>query len=266
MVASPAVNERLRRLRARPALLMTALLALLAIWEIATLARVHAAAPADGDWKAASEVVRAQLQPGKDLIVFAPAWVDPVGRQWLGDELTLDDLGRMDVARYARIWEVSVRGASAPETRRLGAPVYDVSFGAVRVRRFEQAAESVSWAPQSEQEIEEVAHLPRRCVRELGRHEWRAVTLGTTLQVYAGLADVWARKENRAYALVRVLVDGAEVGKLSVGNDDGWKPAAPIVTTPGMHDVVLEAAVDPQHGDPAHARLDVCLAAEARTP
>jgi hypothetical protein len=266
VLGSPVVNERFRRLRDRPALLMTVLLVLLAIWEIATLAHVHAAAPGDADWKAATALIHAELKPGQDLIVFAPAWVDPVGRQWLGDQLTLDDLGRMDAAHYTRIWEVTVRGAQPPETEHLGAPTYTVDFGGVRVRRFEQKPAVVVWAPQTGQEILEVAHTPHRCIRGLGAHEWKGITTGATLQVYAGLADVWARKENRAFAKIRVLVDGQEVGHTSVGNDDGWKPLAPIATTPGVHDLVLDASVDPERGDPKRQRLDVCLAAEARTP
>ena len=266
MLVSPVVNERFRRLRARPALWMTVLLVLLAIWEMATLAHVHAAAPGDAEWKAAAALVRGELRPGQDLIVFAPAWVDPVGREWLGDELTLDDLGRMDAARYARIFELSVRGAEAPEVAHLGAPSLTVEFGGLRVRRFEQKPAAVTWAPQLGQDLQEVAHAPKRCVRGLGRHEYKAVTLGTTLQVYAGLADVWARKENRAFAKIRVLVDGTEVATASIGNDDGWKRLAPVVTTPGVHDVLVEAAVDPSRGDPQKQRLDVCLAAEARTP
>jgi len=266
MVGSPVVSDFLRRLRGRPALVMTALLVLLAAWEIGQLAYVHAAAPGDSDWKAATALIRAELRPGQDLIVFAPDWVDPLGRKWLGDELTLDDLGRMDAARYARIWEVTVRGAEPPETEHLGAPTYTVHFGGVRVRRFEQKPAVVTWAPQQGQEIQEVAHAPRRCVRGTGRHDYHAVSLGSTLQVYAGLADVWARKENRAFARVRVLVDGQEVGATSVGNDDGWKRLAPIATTPGLHEVSFDVALDPERGDPRRARLDVCLAAEARTP
>jgi hypothetical protein len=139
-------------------------------------------------------------------------------------------------------------------------------MGAVRVRRFEQAPAQVSWAPQAGTEILEVAHTPRRCVRGLGQKAYSQVPLGTTLQVYAGLADVWARKENRAFAKLRVLVDGKEVASASVGNDDGWKRLPPVATTPGPHDVTFDVTVDPERGDPKRPHLDVCLAAEARTP
>ena len=265
MVGSPVVKDLLRRLRARPALVLTVLLVLLAGWEVVTLARVKAAAPDDADWQAAAAFVGSDFRPGQDLVVFAPAWVDPVGRQWLGQFLTLADLGRMDAARYARVHEVSIRDAEAPEIAGLGAPVASRELGAVRVRRFEQKPASISWAVPAAGEIQEVAHRPRRCLRGLRRHDFPAVTLGTELQVYLGLADVWARKENRAFARVRVLVDGQEVGSASVGNDDGWQALAPIATTPGTHDVSFDVSVDPERGDPKKARLDVCLAAEGRT-
>ncbi len=264
MLGSAVVNDLVRRVRARPALVTTALLVLLAAWEILTLARVKAAAPADADWQAAAAFVSAEHRPGQDLIVFAPAWIDPVGRQWLGDKLTLDDLGRMDAASYARVWEVSVRGARAPETRSMGAAVLTRDFGPVRVSRFEQAPATVTWRAHQSGEILEVAHAPHRCLRVMGKRELRGVTLGNQLAVYAGLADVWARKENRAYARVRVLVDGHEVASASIGNDSGWLALPPVVTTPGAHDVSFEVAVDPGRGDPKQARLEVCLAAEGR--
>ena len=258
------MKDLLRRLRERPAVTMTVLLALLALWEILTLVHARAAAPEDADWKAASAYVHGGFQRGQDLIVFAPDWVDPVGRQWFGDLLTMADLGRMDAARYTRIWEVSIRDAASAETR--GAPVEAKDFGAVRVRRFEQKPAQVSWAVPAEAEIQEVAHHPRRCVRGLGRRDYPGVTLGSVLQVHAGLADVWARKDNRAYAKVRVFVDGAVAGEASIGNHDGWKALAPIATTPGVHDVAIDVAIDPTRGQPGRARLDVCVAAEGRTP
>jgi hypothetical protein len=62
-----------------------------------------------------------------------------------------------------------------------------------------------------------------------------------------------------------VLVDGAEVSRASVGNDSGWLALPAVKTAPGAHDVSFEVSVDPDHGDPRRARLDVCLAAEARS-
>jgi hypothetical protein len=71
-------------------------------------------APSDGDWRKAAAQVRAGFRPG-DLIVAAPSWADPVLRQHLGDLIPLPVAGRMDAARFGRIWEVSQRGANSPE-------------------------------------------------------------------------------------------------------------------------------------------------------
>src|SRR5262245_49174357 len=90
-----------------------ALLAGTGAWEIAATLSVAARAPREGDWESAAREVRAGLAPG-DAVAFAPRWIDPIGRLHLGDLLSSDDLGRMDAARYDRIWEVSIRGARAP--------------------------------------------------------------------------------------------------------------------------------------------------------
>ena len=40
----------------------------------------------DEDWKAARDAVKADVKPD-DLVVFAPFWADPLGREFFGDEL-----------------------------------------------------------------------------------------------------------------------------------------------------------------------------------
>ena len=74
-------------------------------------------APTDADWAAAARDVRAGFRPG-DLIVAAPAWADPIMRLHLGDLIPPAVAARMDDARFARVWEVSQRGAHAPEAAR----------------------------------------------------------------------------------------------------------------------------------------------------
>src|SRR5262249_14343812 len=138
-----ALGRRCARERSmRNAWLAAAALLVLAVWEIATLLRVHAAAPTDEDWAEVERVVRAGFAPG-DLIVFAPAWIDPVGRTHLGDLLTVHDAARMDAARYARIWEVSARDATAPDAP--GPVGLDARAGALRVRRHDHQPAHVTW-------------------------------------------------------------------------------------------------------------------------
>jgi len=125
------------------ALYAVAAVVVLALVE--TLAAVIAPlrAPRDRDWSGAERAVRAGFQPG-DLIVAAPAWADPIMRMHLGDLIPLATAGRMDSARYARVWEISQRGASAPEGRD-GRVVAESRHGALTVRRIERAAAAVSY-------------------------------------------------------------------------------------------------------------------------
>jgi hypothetical protein len=249
----------------RPALLASCALAVIAIWEIAVMARSKSAAPTDADWQAAAKLVDSEWQDG-DLVVFAPAWVDPVGRRWLGHRLTLADAGRMDAEHYTRIWELSIRGAWAPELGHWDEAELERDFGAVHVRRKKQPGATVTWRLHEGAPVTEVDFRPRQCMRISGARTFRAAPLGEKLVVYAGLADVWARKENKAFAHVRVRVDGKDVGTAQLGNDSGWVKLVDVAVTPGAHDVSIDVQPDPRLGDPKKARLETCLAAESRTP
>ncbi len=88
----------------------TGTLLALCAWETSAALLRQRRAPEDADWSAVSQEVRAGFRAG-DLIAFAPAWADPIGRHWLGDLLTLDMVSRNDADRYARIWEITERGA-----------------------------------------------------------------------------------------------------------------------------------------------------------
>lgn len=69
----------------------------------------------DDDWRAAHDGVAKTIQPD-DLLIFAPKWVEPVGRQWMGSDLAT--MGRMtfaDTSRYKRAVEVSIRGKHREE-------------------------------------------------------------------------------------------------------------------------------------------------------
>jgi hypothetical protein len=67
------------------------------------------------DWDAARDAVKADMKPD-DLVVFAPFWADPIGREHFGDALAgRAREARPDDTRYARAFEVSIRGAHADE-------------------------------------------------------------------------------------------------------------------------------------------------------
>src|SRR5262249_28123929 len=155
------------------------------------------------DWARAEAAVRAGFAPG-DLVVFAPAWMDPVGREHLGDLLDVHAAARLDAARYGAIWEVSARGATAPEAT--GLPDLDQTFGALRVRRHPHAAAHVTWDLAARSRLVEVGYAPHECapLRPPATLDAGTVPLGTHLAVAAGLADFRARRDNRAQGAVPV--------------------------------------------------------------
>jgi hypothetical protein len=154
---------RSRRLGAIPAALLVAV----AIWEIGATRCRATSVPGDAEWAAAAQHVRIGYQPG-DLIVFAPSWADPIGRLHLGDLIPLETAGRIDSARFGRIWELSIRGAHAPEVAGLS-PVDHVA-GPVEVRRYDKPAARVRFdlavtpPPGFRTDLVEVAFEPHRCV------------------------------------------------------------------------------------------------------
>ena len=231
----------------------------IAVWEIAVLARARTEAPTDEDWQAAATWVR-ERHRGGDLVVFAPAWVDPVGRRWLGDLLPIPIAARMDDARYPRVFEVSIRDAASPEaTGRL----VEESPGRVKVRLLERPAPRVTWDLRDRAVLREIDFTPRLCVplRPDGTLDLPGVPLGTELVVHAGIADCRSRRANRAVAALRVLVDEVEVSRADIGNASGWHRLPVATTTAGLHRVRFVATASGKKD-----ALDLCLFAEARTP
>ncbi|MBX3229001.1 MAG: hypothetical protein KIT84_01580 [Labilithrix sp.] len=64
----------------------------------------------ESDWSRARDVVKADLRPD-DLVLFEPYWTDPLGRRSFGDAIaTMKREGYSDLRRFARVYEVSIRG------------------------------------------------------------------------------------------------------------------------------------------------------------
>ncbi len=241
------------------------------LWE-AWAARSDArSVPGDDDWRRAGDFVRAQVQPG-DLIVFAPEWVDPVGRMVLGDKLAIADAARMDAAKYGRIWELSIRGARAAETAGL-VPVAVSEAGGVSVKKYERAPVKVLadvrellrgakvTGGAAHRDLVEVGFAPHDCIeitpgpKQPVRVEFTGVALGTKLVGYVGLADVFTRREIRAPGKLTIEVAGRTT-TVEPGVDDGWVRFE-VATTPGTGDVAFVASADaPQR--------NLCFAAETR--
>jgi hypothetical protein len=263
-----ALRSRSLPIAVAPALLLVAI----SLWEACAALRAASSVPGDAAWQAAAAEVRAGHRPG-DLIVFAPGWIDPVGRLHLGDLIPLPAAARMDAARYGRIWELAIRGARSPDTAGL-APVASADHGGVVVRRYERApaivvadvldraGSATSTGAPPVLELAEVGFAPHRCLQispQPGapvRITFPALPLGRELVGHVGIADVFTRRDVRSPVRLEVELAGAIIASAEAGVDDGWVRFA-AATPPGAADVTFIA----------HARdpgRRICFAAEAR--
>jgi hypothetical protein len=260
--------------RASPIAVVPALLlVVLSLWEVCATPRNAADVPSDRAWTRAEAIVRAGYQPG-DLIVFAPEWVDPVGRLHLGDLIPVEMAGRMDSARYGRIWELSIRDAHSPETAGL-APVSSHEDDGLTIRTFARtpvtvvsdvrdqlAGVRVDGGGRPSLELAEVGFAPHRCLQITPspgrpvRITFPQLALGRALVGYVGLADVFTRRDIRAPGSLAVEIGGRVIASATAGVDDGWVRFE-ATTTPGPADVTFIASAS------APRRL-ICFAAEAR--
>jgi hypothetical protein len=235
--------------------------ALLALYETAAALIAPSRAPTDADWTAAAQAVRAEFRAG-DLIVAAPAWADPILRVHLGDLIPAEVAGRLDDARFGRVWEVGQRGAHAPEAA-TGALAFERRFGRLTVRRVERAAEPVAYdfvARWPDARVSRIGggrtvacatvgdriqcpdfsyNYVRRQIVEVDTRlreallaqpvggatvviEYPAVPLGRALVVATGLHDVWMRKAARGAVEMRVIVGGQAQTLPTTDDDSGW--------------------------------------------
>lgn len=249
--------------------LVAAALVAVAAWEIVAIRRARAAP--DADWQAAAAIVRARYQPG-DLIVFAPGWADPIGRLHLGDLIPVEYAARMDAARFARIWELSLRGARSPDTAGLATAETFVA-GEVAVRRYDQPPVTVladvrTLLPRAQVEgaarppsleLAEVGFEPHRCIQVVpvpGKPVRMTFALPAgTLVGYVGLADIFTRRDIRRPGRLVVESSGRALVEVAPGVDDGWvRFETPVLGG----DITFVASADaPQR--------QICFAAEVRS-
>jgi hypothetical protein len=111
----PAVTDDATNNRSPVRTWAFALVPLLGLFELgAHFHQTHDVVPAN-DWRAARAAVDESWKPG-DLVVFAPDWTDPLGREYFGEKLAgIPDEARPDDTRFARAFEVSIRGGHDPE-------------------------------------------------------------------------------------------------------------------------------------------------------
>lgn len=205
------------------------LVALLALGEIAAEAVIHWRTPTDADWLAAIDHVRKNRR-SDDGIVFAPAWVDPIGRLFAGNLITVEEAARPDRSRQRRLFEVSIRGARHPEAT--GRAIEDRQFGRVRVRLYERPAKTVLFdltaqaaALGKAPKVAEIDFAPILCVPLAPPDSWTVsdVLLGRELLIGTGIDDFQSRKDADAAVRLEVFIDDEQVARVDHENDDGWK-------------------------------------------
>ncbi len=238
------------------------------------------ASPAD--WRAASSALRASFERD-DLIVFSPDWLDPVGREHLGDLMPASMLARSDADRYARIWQLGPSGAPAPDGAAGASLAVEQAFGRLRLRRYDKTAVKITRdftadfasarvftkahrdgadehpclsdgdarrcsATRVERRVVEVDYRPRLGVLvPVAGSEVTTLEYegvqGAMLVGYAGLHDYYARKNADGVAIVRVRVDATQSVTVPVHNEDGWKRFE-LPLEPGPHRVLVEVESD----------------------
>jgi hypothetical protein len=255
--------------------LLGVLVGLAALESIGALVSPRLAATA-ADWTAAEKLVRAGYQPG-DLILFAPRWIDPIGRLHLGDLLSVEAAARAGDDRFGRLWTVSFGGARTPET--LGRTRVAWHDGRLAVGLYTAAPPEVSYdflanlASASLEgggevprvQLAEVDFSPRRCIAFPPAQVPRTLTfpgvkLGRTLVGYTGLDHFHQRKLGSGLVELSVHIGGQS--KLSVvhANDSGWRRFE--VDTSGSNGMVRDVKFVVSAPDPRHRMF--CLVAEAR--
>jgi hypothetical protein len=214
--------------------LFALLVALAGAGEIGAQWLIASRVPGDDEWKAAAAYVRARQHPG-DGIVFAPEWVDPIGRLHLGDRVPVEEAARPDRSRQGRIWEVSIRGSEHPQAR--GRVAESRVFGRVRVRRIERRAREVlydfSAAAPERRRVGEVDFLPYACLHATppATLDFHDVPIGRRIALHGGIHDFQSRYRSDAPVTVEVRVDERRVA-LERFDNRGWRSVA--IDTAGL--------------------------------
>lgn len=116
-------------------LIVVAVVLLLGAVEVGATIVQHLAVPAAADWRAAAARLATTRRPDEPVL-FAPLWVEPIGRSHVRD-IDLELLLLSDVDRYRRVFEVSTRGARHPWLAG-EKPASTWHFGGVRLSLFER--------------------------------------------------------------------------------------------------------------------------------
>ena len=116
-------------------------------------------------------MVRAERKPAEPVL-FAPHWVDPMGRRHMGESLKLKMLTLSDVDRFPRVWQMSIRGKRHPWLKGL-APSKTWNVGQVKVEIFDRKPATVLFdftrSLLKSARVERQGHKLTRCPLSNGR-------------------------------------------------------------------------------------------------
>jgi hypothetical protein len=221
----------------------------------------HSMAPTAASWQEAAAAVKARRKTGEPVL-FAPLWVEPVGRLHLGSQLPLSLLTLSDIDRFHRVWQVSVRGARHRWLAGLE-PQSSLDFGGINVALFRKPAQRVLFdftARIEEATVERVGHDTIRCpwqdgrfrcdparswnwvgshLAEVGHRPYRcifahpvdnhvmrigfpAVSVGRRLVGYTGIDDFENAKRAEEPVFFKVFVGDRLLGAVTHENDWPW--------------------------------------------
>ncbi len=209
--------------RARLPLVLLGLVLLLAAGEAVALVIQHLRAATEADWRAAAAGMRAERKPGEPVL-FAPLWVDPVGRSVTAGDVELELLLLSDVDRHPRVWELSVRGARHPWLAAL-TPTRTKRFGAVSLALYEKPAAEVLYdftrSVLKDARVEKIGDRLTRCWREGKRISCDKAQRWNWVGPH--LAEVGHRPYRCIYAhavdghLLRITFPAVPIGRTLVG-------------------------------------------------
>ncbi|MBW2731479.1 MAG: hypothetical protein JRH20_03745 [Deltaproteobacteria bacterium] len=243
------------------ALLLLLLLALVG-WEVAALVLQQRNAPGEAHFKAAVAKLTKEKGKARDAVLVAPAWAEPTMRQYLGTHVDLKLATLSDVDGFARVWELSMRGARHPWLEKIAAPTKSWRFGPLTLARYDKnpaklnfdfheklSSAHVSVEPGTPKcrrvgkrfvcspqrwnwvgsYLAEVGHRPYRCIyaHPVRGHKLRIdfarVALGGNIVGYTGIDDFENRKKAKGPVTLTVFVGDEQVGQVLHQNQWPWQ-------------------------------------------
>ncbi len=264
----------------------TAALVIAVVWNLGAV--VLRDSPASSyHWDDVVEYFAQEHKYGEPIIFWPPV-IDPVGRQYLGDRMTLDTVSAPDLRRFSTVWVVRRKGysmelfgdGSDQSMGHSGKTVSEDSFGPLLVEKIEQEVvvpvQDLTLAVRDGLQtikvtgkgshyvgVEEVDFAPRQCIVLQPR---RGVPLEMTLPAvalkdqvvgYVGLADVFYRRDVFHPVTVIVSVGKQSPQTFKLFPTSGWLPFS-VDTNSAIADVTVGVFV----AEGEHKKRSVCVALE----